>query len=218
MAFSKSLKSWRVWAFYTCSGSSSTTSTIQRQTDEKRITAKVTVWMHCTLCLVSGRWPLKCNQITTQAYNIIDTHCMICICRKSHKIERMLNETEFTTVLLWVYIICRTWHVLSDICGRRIPASKYQSKLCFLAVLAHGTFENFPSLKCLRNPLLGNIYLILYKTLNMQPSGGLQKPWPNLSIDMTPRILSKMLQLSEPTHRSPKTYVTGFSAVRLVWK
>ena len=33
----------------------------------------------------------------------------------------------------------------------------------------------------------------------MQPSRGLQKPLPNLSIDMTPRILFKMLQLSDPT-------------------
>jgi hypothetical protein len=95
-------------------------------------------------------------------------------------------KQNFWYVLLWVYIMCSTWHIVSDNCGRLISASKCQSKLYFSAVLTHGTFEKNPSLKPLREP-------------PMQPSRGLQKPLPNLSIDMTPRILFKMLQLSDPT-------------------
>lgn len=66
-------------------------STATRRTN---FTAKITMWMHSTRCLVSGRWSLKCNQIATQPHNI-DTHRMICICRKTQKNEWMMAETKF---------------------------------------------------------------------------------------------------------------------------
>ena len=50
-------------------------------------------------------------------------------------------KQNFWYVLLWVYIMCSTWHIVSDNCGRLISASKCQSKLYFSAVLTHGTFE-----------------------------------------------------------------------------
>ena len=138
---------WKVWVYYTCSGSSSTTSTIQSQPDAPVSQPKSL--RECTRCLVSGRWILKCNQTATQPHNI-DTHYMIpwyVFVELAKKRNECWMKHNLKYVLLWVYIMCSTWHVESDNCGRRIGASRCQSKLCFSSVLAHCIFENCPTLK-----------------------------------------------------------------------